>query len=41
LDCSRLSRPAGTSSNAMETKEEQHVGVGKTMVKKKGKDDKK
>jgi len=25
----------------METKEEQHVGVGKTMVKKKGKDDKK
>ena len=29
LGCPRLGRPARASSNAMETKEEQHVEVGK------------
>jgi hypothetical protein len=41
LGCPRLGRPARASSNAMETKEEQHVEVGKVRVKRKGKDDKK
>jgi hypothetical protein len=41
LGSPRLDRPAWASSNAMETKEEQHVGVGKARVKGKGKDDKK
>ena len=37
LDYPRLGRPARTSSNATEMKEEQHVGIGKARVKKKGK----
>ena len=38
--CPRLGRPDRVSSNAMETREEQRVEVGKARVKKKGKDDK-
>jgi hypothetical protein len=41
LGCHRLGKPAKASSNAMETKEEQHVGVGKARILGKGKDDKK
>jgi hypothetical protein len=41
LGCSRLDRLARASSNIMETKEEQHVEVGKVRVKRKGKYDKK
>jgi len=36
-----LGRPVRASSNAMETKEEQHVEVGKSRVKRKSKDDEK
>jgi len=41
LVCPRLGMPARASSNAMETKKKQHVGVGKARVKGKGKDDEK
>jgi len=41
LGCPRLVRPVRASSNAMEMKEEQHVGLGKARVKRKDKDDKK
>ena len=40
LGCSRLDRLARASSNILETKEEQHVEVGKVRVKRKGIDDK-
>jgi hypothetical protein len=36
--CPRLGRPVRASSNAMETREEQHVEVGKVRVKKNDKD---
>ena len=42
LDCPRLRTLARVSSNAMDTKEEQHhIEVGKVRVKNKGKDNKK
>ena len=37
---SRLGRPVRASSNAMETREEQYVEVGKVRVKQKSKDNK-
>ena len=38
MGCPRLGRPARAFSNAMETKEEQHIEIGKVRVKVKGKD---